>query len=84
MGGYDATHTTPEDVDVNTPNQRPATRIETERLVIRCREESDAPQVRASLDASDAHLRPWVPFMKQEPQSVDGTRQDSMIWTLAP
>ena len=29
--------------------------------------------MRAALDASDGHLRPWIPFMRQEPRTLDGT-----------
>ncbi len=52
---------------------RPAYRLETERLVLRCWSPRDAPRVRAALDRSDAHLRPWVPFMKAEPRSLEET-----------
>ena len=49
--------------------------IRTGRLRMRGWRAEDAPLVRASLDASDAHLRPWVPFMKSEPQDLEGTRK---------
>ena len=49
--------------------------IHTGRLRLRCWRIEDAPDVRAALDASDAHLRPWVPFMKSEPQDLGGTRK---------
>jgi len=51
----------------------PPERLETARLVLRCWCEADAPAVRAALDSSDAHLRPWIPFMKDEPRSLEGT-----------
>ncbi len=73
MGRYDASFDLDEDADVNPANHPPAHRIETERLVLRQWREGDAPRVRESLDTSDAHLRPWVPFMKHEPQSLEGT-----------
>lgn len=47
-----------------------AYRVETERLVLRCWEPADAPALRRALDASDQHLRPWIPFMKDEPRSL--------------
>jgi len=50
-----------------------AYRVETERTVLRCWSPEDAPRVRASLDRSDAHLRPWIPFMKEEPRSLEET-----------
>jgi len=52
---------------------RPATppyRIETARLVLRCWNPQDAPLLRAAIDASDAHLRPWMPWMAKEPRPV--------------
>lgn len=50
------------------------TPIRTERLLLRPWRVADAPAVRDALDASDAHLRPWIPFMKREPQDLAGTR----------
>ncbi|MCP3918896.1 MAG: GNAT family N-acetyltransferase [bacterium] len=51
----------------------PAYRIRTGQLLARCWSPADAPRLRESLDTSDQHLRPWVPFMKDEPRSLDGT-----------
>jgi RimJ/RimL family protein N-acetyltransferase len=45
-----------------------AYRIETERLVIRCYEPSDAPLLKAAIDASLEHLRPWMPWIQFEPR----------------
>lgn len=59
--------------EADTPRRGPAYRVVTERLTIRCWQPSDAPRVRASLDASDAHLRPWIPFMKHEPRTLEET-----------
>ena len=50
-----------------------AYRVETERLVLRCWSPEDAPALRAALDKSDTHLRPWIPFMKDEPRSLAQT-----------
>ena len=50
-----------------------AYRIETDRLLIRCWSPADAPVLRAALDESDQHLRPWIPWMKDEPKSLDET-----------
>jgi len=49
----------------------PPYRIETERLVIRCYEPEDAPLLKAAVDASLDHLRPWMPWARAEPQSLD-------------
>ena len=48
----------------------PAYRIEHERMVARCWSPSDAVKWRAALDDSDLHLRPWIPWMKDEPKPL--------------
>ena len=50
-----------------------AYRVETERLVLRCWSPEDAPVLRQALDKSDQHLRPWIPFMKFEPRTLEQT-----------
>lgn len=55
--------------------KRAAYRIETERLVLRCWAPEDAPRLRAVLDANDEHLRPFIPFMKDEPRTLQQTAQ---------
>lgn len=59
----------------NDPHLRTAYRIETEHLVMRCWSPADAPVLRAALDVCDAHLRPMIPFMKDEPRSLQETVQ---------
>lgn len=49
----------------------PPYRIETERLVIRCYEPDDAPLLKSAVDASVEHLRPWMPWARFEPQTLD-------------
>lgn len=49
---------------------RPAYRVETSRLVMRCWSPDDATAVRAAIDASARALKPWIPFMKEEPRSL--------------
>lgn len=46
-----------------------AYRIETDRLLIRCWVPTDVVALRDSLDRSDGHLRPFIPFMKNEPRT---------------
>ncbi len=46
-------------------------RIETERLVVRCYEPRDAPLLKEAIDSSLEHLRPWMPWAHQEPQTLD-------------
>jgi RimJ/RimL family protein N-acetyltransferase len=53
-------------VGVTTPPYR----IETERLVIRCYEPRDAPLLKEAVDSSIEHLRPWMPWIRFEPQTV--------------
>jgi RimJ/RimL family protein N-acetyltransferase len=59
----------------NTPLTPTAYRIETSRLLMRCWSPSDARQLRTCLDDNDQHLRPWIPFMKDEPRSLEQTAE---------
>lgn len=56
--------------------RRPPYRIETPRLVLRCWSPLDAPLLRRSLDDSDQHLRPHIPFMRHEPRTL----ADTVTW----
>jgi RimJ/RimL family protein N-acetyltransferase len=49
----------------------PPYRIETDRLVIRCYDPEDAPLLKEAVDSSLEHLRPWMPWARNEPQSLD-------------
>jgi RimJ/RimL family protein N-acetyltransferase len=46
-------------------------RVETERLVIRCYEPRDAALIKEAIDSSLEHLRPWMPWAADEPQTLD-------------
>ncbi len=46
-------------------------RVETERLVLRCWEPDDARLLKEAIDSSLDHLRPWMPWVAHEPQSVE-------------
>lgn len=48
----------------------PAYRIETERLVLRCWQPEDATLIKEAVDASLERLRPWMPWVAQEPMSL--------------
>ena len=48
----------------------PAYRIETERLVIRCYDPKDALYLQKSIQESVEHLRPWLPWVKTEPEEL--------------
>jgi RimJ/RimL family protein N-acetyltransferase len=49
----------------------PPYRIETERLVIRCYEPGDAAMMKEAIDSSLEHLRPWMPWAENEPQTLE-------------
>ncbi|MDA8019215.1 MAG: GNAT family N-acetyltransferase [Thermoanaerobaculia bacterium] len=53
----------------------PAYRIETDRLIARCWSTDDAPDLRRAIDDNDDHLRPWIPFMSDEPRSLRETAE---------
>jgi RimJ/RimL family protein N-acetyltransferase len=46
----------------------PAYRIETERLVLRCYQPSDAQLLTDSVRESVEHLKPWMPWAHNEPE----------------
>ncbi len=46
-------------------------RIETDRLVIRCYEPSDALMLQEAITESLDHLLPWMPWAKLEPQNYE-------------
>ena len=48
----------------------PAYRIESERLVIRCYNPKDALLLQKSIQESVEHLRPWLPWVKDEPEEL--------------
>ncbi|MBU0596273.1 GNAT family N-acetyltransferase [Candidatus Bipolaricaulota bacterium] len=54
-----------------TTKRGPAYRVETERLVIRCWEPEDAALLKSAIDASLDHLREWMPWANDEPESVE-------------
>jgi RimJ/RimL family protein N-acetyltransferase len=58
---------------VDLADHIPAYRVETDRLLLRCWSPKDATALRQVLDDSDDHLRPWIPFMKDEPRTLAQT-----------
>jgi RimJ/RimL family protein N-acetyltransferase len=50
---------------------KPAYRIQTQRLVLRCWNPIDAPLLKVAIDENLDHLRPWMPWIHQEPQSLE-------------
>lgn len=51
----------------------PAYRVRSARLLMRCWNPEDAPALRQALDESDQHLRPWIPWMREEPRTLAQT-----------
>jgi RimJ/RimL family protein N-acetyltransferase len=49
----------------------PAYRIETERLVLRCYQPSDARLLAESVSESVEHLKPWMPWAHAEPEPFE-------------
>ncbi len=56
---------------MTSPTSCPAYRIITPRLVIRCWQAVDAPLLKAAIDSSLEHLRPWMPWAENEPTDLD-------------
>lgn len=54
----------------NAPRRMPY-RVETKRLVLRCWEPRDAALLKDAIDANLDHLRPWMPWAMEEPQSLE-------------
>jgi RimJ/RimL family protein N-acetyltransferase len=50
---------------------QPAYRILTHRLLIRCWDPADAPLVERAVQANLEHLRPWMPWINQEPEPLE-------------
>jgi len=46
-------------------------KIETGRLLIRCYEPADALKMHSSITRSLDHLRPWIPWARQEPKELE-------------
>src|SRR5215207_308996 len=49
----------------------PAYRIETRRLLVRCYNPSDAPLLARSVSENVEHLRPWMPWVYNEPEPIE-------------
>jgi len=46
-------------------------KIKTERLIIRCYHPVDAPLLQKSVQENVEHLLPWMPWVKQEPETIE-------------
>lgn len=45
--------------------------IRTERLLLRCWSPEDAAALKEAIDSSVEHLRPWMPWIQAEPQTLE-------------
>jgi len=48
----------------------PAYRIETDRLIVRCYQPTDAQMLAESVAESIEHLKPWMPWVHDEPEPL--------------
>jgi len=55
-------------------------RIETARLVLRQWREEDVPALNAAVTASVDHLRPWMPWIEGEPETVERRTERVVRW----
>lgn len=46
-------------------------KIETQRLLIRCYEPADAHKMHSAITGSLDHLKPWIPWARQEPKELE-------------
>lgn len=60
-----------------------AWRIETERLILRPWRPEDAPALKAAVDSSLDHLRPWMPWAQHEPTPVEDKVEMIERWQLS-
>ncbi len=59
----------------DTEFSNPAYRIETRRLVVRCYNPTDAPLLAKSVTENVEHLRPWMPWVYDEPEPIEAKVQ---------
>jgi len=58
----------------------PAYRVCTSRLVLRCWHPWDAPLLKAAVDESLEHLRPWMTWASQEPERLQAKVERLRRW----
>jgi len=58
----------------------PAYRVKTRRLILRCWEPTDARSLKAAIDASLEHLRPWMPWAEDEPEDLQAKIEGLRRW----
>ncbi len=58
-------------------------RVETSRLVVREWQVADVDAMAAAVTDSIEHLRPWMPWIAFEPQTLDARRDRIEVWARA-
>ena len=64
-------------------NPGPAYRIQTERLVLRCWNPTDAALLKQAVDQSREHLEPWMIWARSEPEDLHVVVQRMRKWRAA-
>ena len=65
------------------PRQAPAQPIRVGNLIVRRYAEDDAASLDGSIRTSIEHLRPWMPWIAHEPQSIEQRRDLIRDWSMA-
>jgi RimJ/RimL family protein N-acetyltransferase len=65
---------------VSTGIPGPAYCVRTRRLILRCWEPTDAALLKAAIDASLEHLRPWMPWASDEPEALQAKIERLRQW----
>lgn len=60
---------------------RPPERLVTDLCVVRRMTEADAESWKDAVDRSIEHLRPWMPWIKDEPMSLEARRELLATWS---
>lgn len=60
---------------------RPPERIVTDHCIVRRMDDADAASWKAAVDRSIEHLRPWMPWIKDEPMTLSARRELILAWS---
>jgi RimJ/RimL family protein N-acetyltransferase len=61
----------------------PPYRIETPRVVLRCWDPADTPELQALIADNREHLQPWVPWIADEPRPPEEKLRELRYWRSA-
>lgn len=65
---------------LRSPEFNPAYNVLTERTLIRCWHPSDAVLLKEAIDMSIEHLRPWMPWVQNEPEDIAAKVRRIRLW----